>query len=1559
MIWKNPDAAIRGRETLSLKIERNEGRNMERKKRSWVSWGMALLLALNLLVPIGTVYAEGGTGTDKTSALTNVSVAVKQNGTEITGDTLPNADNLSIEVSFGVPVAGDYPAPATPVVKGDTADILLGKGFTLSAASGGLPIALTLSGNTVIGQVTAFNTDSDKNVTAHVVFDGAAMSDADISGIRAGFNADLQVNNDSGQAGGNNTIFTILNKTYTIVPPAAPITYNVTKSGTVDLANKCINWTVAVTAAQGSTNLDLDGYTFSDDLTNVGAYVSGSFKVGPSSGELTQPTQDLTGPKLSYAFPSGSISPQTITFSTALTDLECYSTTSWTKENTAQLKKGDDVVKEGPGTATLTPQWIEKAFKETNDQGSGTGVYDPKGRTITWTITANQNGATLQDAVITEILKDGLTLNSATLQTKQSGGSWSTVSPITSTPAPTTVGNETTCTFSLGMISTPVLLTIVTNVPDAGYITGKTTYHNSASINWNGGPDGGIGTGDIGATIGYNAITKSGSLDPKTGIITWTVKVDTREQTINGLRVYDLLAYGKDSAALTGAAGIPDGVTAQYNQKYIDNSFSVTNQSSGSNLTITPTPLQNGGTTVADLLEITGFADNAPNKAEFTFQTQVLDPEIYAGNGTNPVYNTATLFSANAKLNEATAPVSYPSHMLAKELLQRGADPETAADVNGKKTTDASQGFDYVDKSVIFRLSVNADGMDLTNLPADAQGTKLGNVTVTDTLPEGWGFDQIDGKDFLIYAGSVGSDKSVTAIGTPLTDSSFVTSNFTGTTNGGKQKTATFTFSTLNAPYVILVKARPTTETAAGYFGRNQSATVTNGLNLKAENWTPGVTATQNVKIDSTILSKNLDAFQAASQAYLTWTVDYKPYELDGKGTQIEDTLPVGIDLRTDASGNLVLADKDGHANLAISELTLQTDGSYTVGAPIVPVVGTNVSYDSASRVLTFKILDPAKAYRFTYVTDITGNSGSITNQVKLYGSDAGEIDTGKSYSIVEQSGWATLQRGGSLTITKADGTGEALPGAEFTLLASDGTTVIRKGTTDSSGTLKMRAIPAGSYILRETKIPGGYLSENVSGIPADHAVSVTVSGSTVTTSIDGKTGTGSNALTVKNYLEGTAGNLTIGKTVAGNAASQTKPFTFTLNLAGAPDTYQYIDSGVSNGTIRSGGTISLAHGQSVTVVGLPQGATYTVTETSYSADGYSTVSTVTAAKTVGAGSKASGAVVTGTIVADDTQTASFVNTRNVYDTPATGNLTISKTVAGTGADTARAFRFTVTFTGASGTYSYTGIGVPNGTIKSGGTVSLAHGQSITITGLPAGAGYQVSEDAVQGYTMKSAGSSGTISSGGSQTAAFTNTKTSDPGSLTISKTVTGKGASLTRKFKFTVTLTGAPDAYSYAGASSGTLRSGDAILLSSGQSITITGLPAGAGYAVTEADYTGTGYTASSTGASGAISAGATQTAAFTNSWSPLPNKPGEPAKPTEDIGDEGTPIGSMDGGDEGVPTGSKDGGSKENSGMPKTGDSQTGTFAKLGLLASVLSLAAFSAADLILRKKYSGKDR
>lgn len=124
-------------------------------------------------------------------------------------------------------------------------------------------------------------------------------------------------------------------------------------------------------------------------------------------------------------------------------------------------------------------------------------------------------------------------------------------------------------------------------------------------------------------------------------------------------------------------------------------------------------------------------------------------------------------------------------------------------------------------------------------------------------------------------------------------------------------------------------------------------------------------------------------------------------------------------------------------------------------------------------------------------------------------------------------------------------------------------------------------------------------------------------------------------------------------------------------------------------------------------------GATYTVTEADYSGDGYTTTSIGT----------------TESIVTDATQTVSFTNTRNVSgSSPSTRNLTISKTVTGIGADTAKKFNFTVTFSGTSAFYHYTGKGVPDGTIKSGDAISLAHGQSITIIGLPDGATYEVSE---------------------------------------------------------------------------------------------------------------------------------------------------------------------------------------------------------------------------------------
>ena len=193
--------------------------------------------------------------------------------------------------------------------------------------------------------------------------------------------------------------------------------------------------------------------------------------------------------------------------------------------------------------------------------------------------------------------------------------------------------------------------------------------------------------------------------------------------------------------------------------------------------------------------------------------------------------------------------------------------------------------------------------------------------------------------------------------------------------------------------------------------------------------------------------------------------------------------------------------------------------------------------------------------------------------------------------------------------------------------------------------------------------------------------------------------------------------------------------------------------------TIKGGGSIKLRHDQSITIKDLPAGVTYKVTEVEANQPPY---------KTTSDGEE-------GAIPADSTATAAFTNTAQV------GSLTVSKTVAS--GDMTLPFKFTIKLEApatASGTeynsvlnakYPYTGdVSDGSGSTVTPGentitftngeaTVYLKHGQSITITGLPAGVTYTVTETA-EHYTAKWTGdtNTGTITDGGTATAACTNT---------------------------------------------------------------------------------------------------------------------------------------------------------------------------------------------------------
>lgn len=82
------------------------------------------------------------------------------------------------------------------------------------------------------------------------------------------------------------------------------------------------------------------------------------------------------------------------------------------------------------------------------------------------------------------------------------------------------------------------------------------------------------------------------------------------------------------------------------------------------------------------------------------------------------------------------------------------------------------------------------------------------------------------------------------------------------------------------------------------------------------------------------------------------------------------------------------------------------------------------------------------------------------------------------------------------------------------------------------------------------------------------------------------------------------------------------------------------------------------------------------------------------------------------------------------------GSLTVSKTVAGTGARPDDAFSFTVTLSDTAVAGAYGGMTFTDGVA----TFPLKHGESRTASGLPAGIHYQVREATVAGYTASSEG---------------------------------------------------------------------------------------------------------------------------------------------------------------------------------------------------------------------------
>lgn len=318
-------------------------------------------------------------------------------------------------------------------------------------------------------------------------------------------------------------------------------------------------------------------------------------------------------------------------------------------------------------------------------------------------------------------------------------------------------------------------------------------------------------------------------------------------------------------------------------------------------------------------------------------------------------------------------------------------------------------------------------------------------------------------------------------------------------------------------------------------------------------------------------------------------------------------------------------------------------------------------------------------------------------------------------------------------------------------------------------------------------------------------------------------------------------GELEISKTVVaqGNTTlaedDYNKLFTFIVQLQdadGNPLTgeYQYYGTDKS-GTIKNGGTVMLHHDERITILGLPAGTQYTVTEK----------------QETGWFSIPADRVISGEITANQKSSAHFLNTKgNQWTTAA---LSVTKYVLGN-INPNETFPVTVTLTPPEGIQAISGTYGEMTFENNRATFELSHNKTLTAWNLPPNTQYTVEETNAKGHTVRYEGETGTLTTGTLSQVFIYNTAPDRPdnpddpdlpsyGRLRITKMVPGSNDTNT-EFGMQVTLSGTGSRINGTYGDLQFVNGVATFTLTNGESKTATNLPAGVRYSVTETDAKG-----------------------------------------------------------------------------------------------------------------------
>ena len=378
------------------------------------------------------------------------------------------------------------------------------------------------------------------------------------------------------------------------------------------------------------------------------------------------------------------------------------------------------------------------------------------------------------------------------------------------------------------------------------------------------------------------------------------------------------------------------------------------------------------------------------------------------------------------------------------------------------------------------------------------------------------------------------------------------------------------------------------------------------------------------------------------------------------------------------------------------------------------------------------------KTYKIT-VTVTDDGSGQLTAEI------SGDTATGTdlNFKNTYKAGSTSVALGGTKTLTGFPADSSIEPVFTFTL-SEDGKVIDTKTVTKQGGyafdSITYTEPGEHTYTIAETKGSQTGVTYDTKTYTVKVKVTDNKAGALVA-AISGDSTSGTD-LDFTNSYSAKPVSVQFGglKTLEGKTLED-KEFSFTLT--GSDGTNETVTNDANGGIIFS----EIEYTK-------PGTYTYTVREEASAESGVSIDSTVYNI-TVTITDDGSGQLAA--VISGDTATGTDLNFKNTFSY---GSLAISKKVTGDLGDKNREFSFKVEFDN-DGCFSYSGS--KSGTLESGDIIKLRHGESIVISGIPAGTTYRVTELGANGYYTYSTGDNGLIFANSTSTAAFTNTRSSVP----------------------------------------------------------------------------------------------------------------------------------------------------------------------------------------------------